>query len=66
MRGLFAIRDFKMQPHKRFVANFAMHKFHQVKKDACVNCCFAVLSSLVVRIKVWDNIYLIALAWVPV
>ena len=66
MRGLFAIRDFKMQPHKRFVANFAMHKFHQVKKDACVNSCFAVLSSLVVRIKVWDNIYLIALAWVPV
>ena len=55
-----------MQPRKRFVANFAMQKFHQVKKDACVNCCFAVLSSLVVRIKVWDNIYLIALAWVPV
>ena len=36
------------------------------EKDACVNCCFAVLSSLVVKIKVWDNIYLIALAWVPV
>ena len=56
----------KCNPIKRFVANFATHKFHQVKKDACVNSCFAVLSSLVVRIKVWDNIYLIALAWVPV
>ena len=58
--------SFQNATPQKICGNLAMHKFHQVKKDACVNCCSAVLSSLFVRIKVWDNIYLIALAWVPV
>ena len=51
--------SFQSATPQKICGNLAMHKFHQVKKDACVNGCFAVLSFLFVRIKG-------ALAWVPV
>ena len=45
----------KVETPQKICGNLAMHKFHQVKKDACVNCCFAVLSLLFVIIKVRDK-----------